>query len=338
MAQQLDVEKAALVGEPVTVADRAASISVVAPGLVAYRGATGGRQLTWMDRSGTARGTIGDPDGSLQHPRVSPDGRRVTASRAVQGNRDIWLFDGTRTSRLTFDAGEVPLWSPDGMRIVFRSVRTGGMNLYQTLASGGGVDESLVVSEQTKAATSWSRDGRFVLFMSNDVRTSSDLWVVPTTGDRTPSVVLKAPFREAYGAFSPDTRWVAYHSNESGRNEIYVRPFVAPGATGAPSGGRWQVSATGGVHPVWRHDGKELYYLNPTGAMMAVTIAVGGSTIAPGVPVLLFRTRIYAGGQDDQLGRQYDVASDGRFLINMVLGDAAEPITLIQNWHPEGKE
>lgn len=134
---------------------------------------------------------------------------------------------------------------------------------------------------------------------------------------------------------------MAYQSNESGRNEIYVRPFVppmdpnsaaSPAAGGA--GGQWQVSTAGGIHPAWRADGKELYYLNPAGAMLAAPITSTGSTLEPGAPVVLFPTRIVGGGVDAQLGRQYDVAPDGRFLINTELESAAAPITLIQHWPP----
>ena len=116
---------------------------------------------------------------------------------------------------------------------------------------------------------------------------------------------LKTPFREAYGAFSPDGRWVAYQSNESGRQEIYVRPFVPPGAAGTAAGaagGQWQVSTAGGIHPVWRPDGKELYYLNPAGAMMAAPITVTGATLEPGAPVVLFPTRIFGGGDGRATG------------------------------------
>jgi Tol biopolymer transport system component len=166
-----------------------------------------------------------------------------------------------------------------------------------------------------------------------DPQTNGDLWVVPMAGDRTPSVFLKTPFTELWGAFSPDGRWVAYQSNESGRMEIYVRPFVPPGAAGTAAGatgGQWQVSTAGGTFPVWRPDGKELYYINPANAMMAAPVTVAGSTLAPGAPVVLFPTRISA---DAQQGRQYDVAPDGRFLINTVLDAAATPpITLLQNW------
>jgi hypothetical protein len=159
--------------------------------------------------------------------------------------------------------------------------------------------------------------------------------------DHTPYVFLKTPFIERWGAFSPDGRWVAYHSNESGRMEIYVRPFVTPGAAGPPTGaagGQWQVSTAGGIYPLWRPDGKELYYLNPAGAMMAAPITVTGSTFEPGAPRLLFPTRIFGGGVDSQQGRQYDVASDGRFLINTLREDASAPITLLINWNPESKK
>jgi Tol biopolymer transport system component len=319
-------------------------VSVAATGLVAYRtGATSQRQLTWTDRSGSARGTIGNPDNNnLRHPRVSPDGRRVAVSRRVQGNTDLWLLDGARTSRVTFDAAldQSPLWSPYGTRIVFETNRTGPFDLYQTFTMGSGMEELIVSSDQNKAPSSWSADGRFLLYMSVDSTTAVDLWVVPMTGDdRTPSVFLKTPFSEAWGAFSPDGRWVAYQSNESGSSEIFVRPFVPPVAPGTaagpePTAGQWQVSTAGGVFPVWRPDGKELYYLNPEGAMMAATITVTGSTPAPGAPVVLFPTRILGGGASAGLGRSYDVAPDGRFLINTVRDVEAAPITVLMNWRP----
>ncbi len=358
-AQRLDVEKAALTGAPVTLADGVAgdgprsAISVAATGLMAYR--TGGgrqRQLTWVDRTGTARGTLGEPDPTLRGLSVSPDGRRVAVTRIVQGNADLWLLDGTRTIRFTFDPARDldPVWSPDGTRIAFRSDSAASrFDLYQKLTNGTGVEERLVASDQVKIAYSWSADGRFLLY-----GTSSDLWVLPVAlrepqghpeqgrgmeGDRTPWVFLKTPFVERYGQFSPDGRWVAYQSNESGRNEIYVRPFAGPtgsGASATGAGGQWQVSSAGGDFPVWRPDGKELYYLDPAGAMMAAAIAVTGTTLAPGAPVALFPTRTSVG--QGEIGRPYDVAPDGRFLINTVLDEAAAPITLIQHWQPDAKK
>jgi serine/threonine protein kinase/Tol biopolymer transport system component len=358
VAQRLDVAKAVLTGEPVTLADgvtrdalSGSAVSVAATGLIAYR--TGGdsqRQLTWFDRSGTVRGTVGDPDGSLFQPRVSPDGRRVAVQRSVGGNTDLWLLDGGRTSRFTFDAATDvrPVWSPDGTRVAFGSNPMGRFDLYQKLTSGAGVEERFVASNQQKTPSSWSADGRFLLYQSTDPQTSLDIWVVPMVGDHTPSVFLKTPFVERYGEFSPDGRWVAYESNESGRDEVYVRPFVPPspqpsadkpGSAGpAAAGGQWQVSTAGGITPAWRPDGKELYYVNPAGVMMAAPITITGTTLAPGAPVVLFPTRIVGGGVDSGTGRQYDVAPDGRFLIDTVMDSAAAPITLIQNWTPDAKK
>jgi serine/threonine protein kinase/roadblock/LC7 domain-containing protein len=364
-AQKLDVGRSALTGEPVTLADGLApgsatariAVSVAATGLVAYRTEGGAqRQLTWFDRSGTARGVVGEPDGSLIQPRVSPDGRRVAVVRRVQDNQDLWLLDGARATRLTFDPSQelYPVWSPDSTQVVYLSRRTGIGALFHKLTNGAGMEEQFLSTDQSLTATSWSEDGRFLLYISIDPKTNADLWVMPMSGNaeaRKPFVFLKTPFREAYGTFSPDGRWVAYHSNESGRPEIYVRPFVPPsrdasadrpagtnaGTTTTAAGGQWQVSTTGGILPLWRSDGKELYYLNTDGAMMAAPIKVNGATVEPGAPVMLFPTRIFGGGADIQLGRQYDVTPDGRFLVNTLLNEAATPITLLQNWNPDAK-
>lgn len=310
VAQQLDGAKAVLTGKPVALADGVAvdgfiwsAVSVAATGLVAYRtGTAPRRQLTWVERSGTVRGTLGDSEGTLSSPRVSPDGRHVAVGRTVQGNDDLWLLDGDRTSRVTFDAAldMYPVWSPDGGRLAFISMRTGAFDLYEKLVNGAGVEERIVASDQIKIPSSWSADGRFLLYHSataQQVQADFDLWVVPMDRDRTPSVFLKTPFNERWGALSPDGRWVAYHSNESGRMEAYVRPFIppSPSTSAAKPGGQRQVSTAGGIHPVWRPDGKELYYLNPAGAMMAAPITVTGATLEPGVPAVLFATRIFGG-------------------------------------------
>ena len=234
VAQRLDVAKATLTGEPVTVAEGVLGVSVAATGLVAYGNLEPmQRQLIWVDRSGTAQSIVGDPDETISNPRLSPDGRRVVVERTVQGNTDLWLLDRARAIRYTFDAApdRFPIWSPDGTRLVFHSNRTGLGDLYQKLTSSPtAAEEQLVASDRRKIPASWSADGRFLLYDSENPQTNGDLWVVPMVGDRTPYVFLKTGFRVAYGAFSPDGRWVAYQSNESGRSEIYVRPFVPPGA------------------------------------------------------------------------------------------------------------
>jgi hypothetical protein len=211
-------------------------------------------------------------------------------------------------------------------------------DLYQKPSSGAGAEELLVESPQDKTASDWSADGRFILHYSIDPQTAQDLWVMPMDGDRKPWVFLKTSFDERNGQFSPDGRWVAYRSNESGRMEVYIRPFAAPAASNAaanPAAGQSQVSSAGGTFPRWRPDGKELYYIGPSGEMMAAPIKTAGTRLEPGAPVALFPTRIYGGGGDNGQNRQYDVTRDGRFLINTVLDDAPAPITLLQNWNPE---
>ncbi len=155
---------------------------------------------------------------------------------------------------------------------------------------------------------------------------------------RRAGTVLRTPFDERGGRFSPDGRWVAYQSNASGRTEIYVRPWTPPAAAGAAApapSAQWQVSTAGGIYPSWRADGQALYYLGPDGALMAAPVTTRGTALEPGTPVALFPTRIVGGGADSGQGRQYDVTRDGRFLINTVLDDAAAtPITLIMNWRP----
>jgi eukaryotic-like serine/threonine-protein kinase len=351
VTQRLDLAVPALVGKQVTLADGVAldsryrsGISVASTGLIAYRvGGGSRRQLTWFDRSGSVLGTLGEPDGfSLSDPRLTPDGGRAVVTRTVDGNLDLWLLDGSRKIRITFDPArdDFAQLSPDGTVIVFRSARTGRGDMYAKLLGRTDPEELLLHSDELKVPMSWSPDGRFLMYLTFDPETNADLWVLPMQGDRTPYVFLRTPFREAIGVFSPDGRWVAYHSFESGRPEVYVRPFFEPGRRDAATASdQWQISTDGGAFAKWRADGQELYYLDPSGAMMAVSISVTGNNLTPGTPQVLFRTRIARGGRDVQQGLQYDVSADGRFLINTELADdAATPITLIQNWSPDTKE
>jgi Tol biopolymer transport system component len=350
VTQRLDLAGAALTGKQVTLADGVSldwrsrsGISAASTGLIAYRAAGGSRrQLTWFDRSGSVLGTLGDPDGfSVMHPRVTPDGRAVV-SRTVEGNYDLWLLDGGHTTRITFDPGrdDYEQLSPDGTMVVFRSTRSGPGDLYAKLLGRTDPEQQLLQSDEIKVPNSWSRDGRFLMYASVSRVTNADLWVLPMQGDRTPYVFLRTPFREAYGVFSPDGKWVAYQSNESGRLEVYVRPFFEPGQLDAATANdQWQISTDGGTYAAWRSDGQELYYLDPSGAMMAASITVTGNKLISGTPQMLFRSHIFQGGRDLQQGRQYDVAADGRFLINTELNDdSATPITLIMNWSPDTKD
>jgi serine/threonine protein kinase/Tol biopolymer transport system component len=354
VAQRLDLERRTLAGSPITVADKVAvgtlntsAVSASTSGLIAYRsGAANRRQLRHVSRDGTVLGTVGVPDeAGLSQVRISPDGRRVAVSRISQGIRDVWLMDDIRMSRFTSAPGhgQFPVWSPDGSRVVFFSVLNGTANLYIKPANGVGDDELLLASAQSLAPQDWSVDGRFLLYGRLDPQSTWDFRVLPLTGDRKPWPFLNAKFDVREGQFSPDGQWVAYASAQSGTYDIYLRPFVAPGAqsstdgTAAPSvNGQWPVSTTGGLYPRWSHDGKELFYVRPDGVLMAATLRISRTSVEVAAPVALFQTRISGASRDTTEGWQYDVTRDGGFLINTVVDDAASPITLLMNW-AEGK-
>ena len=219
----------------------------------------------------------------MAHVEPSPDGKRVAVQRPVNGNTDIWLVDAARgvPTRFTFDPATDGwfVWSPDGSRVAFDSNRKSLYNLYWKLSSGAGPDELLLESDQAKGPTDWSYDGRFLLFRSNDPQTGMDLWVLPVSGEKKPFPCLKTPFDERDGQFSPDGKWVAYGSNESGRSEIYVLPFPGPG-------GKFQISTKGGAQPRWNKNGKEIFYVSLNTKMMAapVKLSSDGQSLETGTP------------------------------------------------------
>ncbi len=345
MAQRFDPGKLELSGEAFPVAEPVgvetgfwrARFSVSESGVLVYDSSGGGnRQLVWMDHGGKRLETVGAL-GAYWQLDLSPDGRRVAAMRSdpQTGDSDIWLFDVARaaSSRFTFHPAieGFPVWSPDGSRIAFYSTRDGPWNLYQKAASGTGEDESLLKTQADKWPTDWSRDGRFLLFGESDAKTRMDLWVLPLTAEtkdagRKPMPFLRTEFHERNGRFSPDGKWVAYDSNESGRYEVYVREFL-PGQPA--SGGKWPVSTGGGVGPRWRGDGKELFYLAPDRKLMAVEVKAGTRFEAE-IPRPLFQTRVFTGAP----GAGYAVTGDGqRFLIlSEAEGAAGEPATVFLNW------
>jgi Tol biopolymer transport system component len=236
--------------------------------------------------------------------------------------------------RFTFeraiDSG--PIWSPDGSRIVFRTFRGGAYNLYEKPVDGTTDEQPLLVTPLPKAPQDWSRDGRLLLYSNQDPKTGTDLWALPMTGERKPFPVLQTRFDEIQGQFSPDGRWLTYASNESGRYEIYVQTF--PGA-----GGRWQISAAGGLQPRWRRDGQELFYVAPDNRLMAapIRVAPGTKALEAGAPVPLFTTKLATGVNIVPAGfqarAQYAVAADGRFLMNVSADEGViSPITIVENW------
>ncbi len=352
VAQRFDLGKRELSGDPFPVTDQVAldeslrfgvgAFSASTTGVLAYRtSAAENRQLMWFDRAGRPLARTGAAESpSTANPELSPDGRRVAMNRDVSGNPDIWLLETARgvLSRFTVDADvdNCPVWSPDGSRLVFESHRKGVPGLYQKLASGVGPEEPLLSSSEHPSPTDWSRDGRFILYRTLNPKTRYDLWVLPVSpqaGDRKPFAFVNTSFEEREGQFSPDGRWVAYQSNESGRFEVYVQPFPGPG-------GKWQVSTEGGAQPRWRGDGRELFYIRLDGKLMAVPVtpAAAGQAFEAGSPVALFETRIVGGAilAVGPLKHQYAVAPDGqRFLINITTEEAVtSPITLILHWKP----
>jgi len=336
VAQRFDKSRAELSGEPVTLApgvgidpdSAAGAFSVSASGAIAWRaGASTHRQLMWFDRSGHELGAFGPTDPLVFNPEISPDGQRVALTRGRIDLSDIWIQERSRSSRLTTDPADdrLTIWSPDGKDIVFASKRSAQFDLYRKRADGLAPETVLLHSDVLKFPCSWSPDGRFILYWTTQNR--GDLMVLPLAGDRKPFPFLSTPFDEEEGVFSPNGKWVAYEANESGRFEIYVRPFPGPGPA-------WQVSTGGGSSARWSADGKELYFLAPDSNLMAAPVTVQGSTFETGTPKMLFHTHaIYFPD-----AHQYDVSRDGRFLIVTELESApAEPIHVLLNWKPPAK-
>jgi eukaryotic-like serine/threonine-protein kinase len=230
------------------------------------------------------------------------------------------------------------VWSPDSERIAYAVQKVEGRDFHLTSVNGAGEVERVFQSDHLVSPGSWSPDGRFLIYTDTKLGAgNSNLWVLDLAEDRKASPFANASGWQFASQFSPDGRWVAYESQDSsGKREIFAQPFISPGTQGAgTASGRWQVSEAGGITPRWSSDGKEIYFINPLGEMMAVPIAVKGSALKPGRPVKLFQTRVLNGGAGVSPGRQYDVAPDGRFLINQVQETGSAPITLIENWNPD---
>lgn len=291
-------------------------------------------QLVWVDRTGKPLGSIGQP-GRYRNPALSPDGTRLAIEVHDPAGRsaDIWVVELARgiMSRFTFDSRNdtYPIWSPDGKWIMFASDREGhgGWNLYQKLASGAGDDELIRKSTVDDRPYSWSPDGRYLVYRA--LTGGSTLHVLPLFGDRRPLTPPPGGFGTSHGQVSPDSRWMAYGSTESGRYEVYVRSFPTPG-------GKWQISKDGAVTPRWRGDGKELFYYAADGQLMAVPIKATESALDLGTAVPLFPPRALNGPTTPNGFRaQYDVTRDGqRFLLNVPAEQDTTPpsITVVVNW------
>ena len=341
MAQSMDPETGNLRGPAARVVEDVlvdgsiwrAGFDASSSGLLAY--AAGGlisAQAIWYDRAGENLGDAGEKSLDLSSLRLSPDGTRL-ATGAGDVKRDIWINELNRqvNTRLTFGSGasSAPVWSPDGRWIAFAGGR-GKNNLYRKASNGVGQEELLLEGDARNLQPSdWSPDGKSLLFGIGDFSSSGQIWVLPLESDRKPVPLVQGNFVAANARFSPDGRWVAYNSSESGRAEVYVTPF-------GNGGGKWQVSGAGGVLPIWRRDGKELFYWSLDNTLVSVPVQIKKDAVAVGAPHLMFRLRPPLGNVG--VISPYDVTANGqRFIVIEIPGQESKPITLVTNWAAELK-
>jgi len=329
VAQAFDATQLALTGDAMPIVTGQANelgtrrFSVSDNGVLIWQGKwQRDYQLVWFDREGKQTGTIDAPMKVAigQDPHVSPDGKRLVVKRDF----NLWVIDLEKGTglRITSTFSQIPAWSPDGSRLAY----TGDGGLTVKAANGSGETETLVPGANFPA--DWSPDGRFIIFLHRGVKTRRDVWARPMSGDRKAYLLLNSPFDETSPQLSPNGRWLAYASDETGNYEIYVESFSADGKLGAD---KKRVSTTGGVLAVWRRDGSELFFVAADGQMMSSAVKTGGTEFEFAAPKPLFKTRMMAW----VLGfHEYDVSRDGqRFLIGTLIGEpTAPPPTVIMNW------
>ena len=347
MAQPFDVFRLTLTAQPIPLVEQVqvqtatAGLPVVigsasSAGTLVYRlGAVVPRsRLMWTDRMGKQLGALGD-EARYADLELAPDGTQAAVSIVdpTRGDSDIWLYDvarGLRT-RLTSDPAHdfMPVWSPDGDKIAFISARKGRQDLYQIAPSGRDTETVLWEDSVTKYANGWSPDGRFFLYTISEIPGANvyDALVLPMSEDRKPLPFLKTAFSEGYSKVSPDGRWVAYRSNESGSYELYVVPFPNPDK-------KWLVSTAGANFPRWRADGKEIFYVAPDNKLMAAAVNDQGASFEVGEVRPLFEIPPKPSVVSTFQGWRYDVSADGRrFLVDVPMGEAATPpLTVVLNW------
>ena len=336
VAQPFDVRTLQVSGSPVPIAEEVGFnaltyqglFSVSNNGVLAYQRSTPGSQLVWFNRQGRRLATLG-PAADYNTVCLTADEQRIVYDQAdpVSGSIDLWALDvgGDRPSRLTFNPAVdfYPVCSPSGQDVVFGSLREGPPNLFRLMISAPGSEKAVLQSPAPKIPTDWSRDGRLLVYNVANPKTNWNIEVVPLSGGPS-QIVAQTSADESNGKLSPDGRWIAYASNESGGFEVYVQPFPTTGA-------KWQVSKGGGQQPQWRRDGRELFYIAPDKKLLGVTVRAG-SDFATGEARALVDTRIAAWERSNQQSCQYAVTGDGeRFLVNSAT-DAVLPVTLVLNW------
>jgi eukaryotic-like serine/threonine-protein kinase len=285
-------------------------------------------QLTWFDRSGTRLGTFG-PAGVYGDVALSPDGRSVAFNRGSPA--DLWLLDSVRlaSTRITAERADdrQPVWSPTGQTIAFTSNRAGGDAVYERISGVGGNERLLFQSAVPVMLSDWSRDGKYLTYASR-----GDVWALPLADARKPlQVTTSTNFQEQRAVFSPDGRWIAYHSDastgitRSGEGDVFIQPFPQGGAV-------LQVSTGGGFAPQWSVDGREIFYVASDGVLMGVPVTPRADALDIGAPKPLFRPRFT---DTPVANARYSVSRDGKFLVRE--GAAGRSITVILNFFEQLK-
>lgn len=299
-------------------------LSVSSTGILAYDGGhtAAGGTMAWVDRTG--KKTAIGPPGNVFTRSLSPDGKQIAYSNLAGGaDGSIWLLDVARgvQSRFTFHSGASsdPVWSPDGSEIVYS---LDVHSLYRKRADGAGAEELLLPDVLNVRAQDWSRDGKFLLYQRSGANTGQDLWILPMDGARKPVPYLQTPFDESNGQFSPDGRWIAYASNESGMPQVYVQSVPANGT-------KFQISSSGGDQPRWRRDGKELFFISADKKLMAVPVKIG-ATVETETPKPLFDLDTVYG---PLIGRwAYEPTADGQRFLTLSSEASSNPITVVLDW------
>ena len=299
--------------------------------LVFFAGAVTQSEIGWVDRDGRRLGKVG-PKGVFNSVSLSPDENSAVYDRADPrtGSTDLWRLDFARAepSRLTFHPAHdiFPLWSTDGARIVFTSLRAPPPQLYELEVGSAGNEKLLVPTRVPTSPTGWSSDGRLLLYTSTHPQTGGDIWALSLVDDREPLPLVRTAADERYGTLSPDGHWLAYISNETGAYEVYIDAFPSTGA-------RRQASTAGGFEPLWRHDGRELFYMAPNQTLMSVEVRSTPKTLDLNVPRPLFPAR-FQWMEIQAVARHFAASRDGqRFLISSATDEAqSASVTVVLNW------